>query len=336
MSEDPKCSILPRYLESDFQFVRMLHDGKYSAVGLFDIVQKEMRDPSIKLQTAVKTPRGNGASPDYPSVYHLWTRIDSPALVKPLTYLVDIDTQLMFFPFVPDAAIEGNNVFVVADQRARERYTYFTGMELPNLFENPEIVRDFVLMLAELLVSAEEARVVNLDLKPSNMFVSSQYQPETAEVSVDFNMLDLDSVIAYRPQNGSMIYQGNPRITPSYTAPEVVMGSSEKTALFCPSSDVFSAGVTLAHVVNGENLMDIIPQEGQSLREAYLHAFLLGFGGGVEIHPALSRYQPLVNLIQGTVKKDPRERYTPQGFMEQAIKLDEELSPTRISLSFDF
>ena len=158
-------------------------------------------------------------------------------------------------------------------------------------------VLSIITRVAEALSYAHSNNVVHRDIKPANIM----YDLESDTVKVtDFGIA--------RITDSSKTKTGMVLGTPSYMSPEQLSGKKIEGV-----SDLFSLGVTLYQLVSGR-----LPFQGDSMAQLMFkianepHADILTF------NPALP--QPLVDVINRSLAKEPAERFQTGDEMARAIK----------------
>lgn len=143
-------------------------------------------------------------------------------------------------PRIVDFFEENGRLYVVRD--------YVKGYSLQSLVEsqglqNAPTVRDWGMQLCEILayLHAHHPPIVYGDLKPSNVMIVDNGTVRLIDFGAATQLRDADSELdAHRPARTDVRF-----VTPRFTAPEVIDGSTEIT----PSSDVYAIGMTLRYAL---------------------------------------------------------------------------------------
>lgn len=136
--------------------------------------------------------------------------------------------------------------------------------------------------IADALQAAHAAGVVHRDVKPSNVLLAA---PDRALLT-DFGVA--------RTHDATMT-AGVLTASPAYLAPEIAAGKGAS-----PSSDVWSLGATLFHMLEGRAPYEVV--DGNVLGVLYRIV--------AEEPPRSPRAGWLAPLLQGTLTKDPQQRWT--------------------------
>jgi hypothetical protein len=161
--------------------------------------------------------------------------------------------------------------------------TYREGKALPQ-----DLAAEIVLKLAEALAFAHEANVIHRDLKPHNVVIDSQGEPQLLDFGLAKRLDD----------NASHTIDGSVLGTPAYMSPEQARGDIKQIG---PHSDQYSLGVILYRLLSGRT-----PFEGPP---TVVLQQVIGF-----VPPALTKFVSdidprLVAICNKSRLKTPQDRY---------------------------
>ncbi|HEX3929865.1 MAG TPA: serine/threonine-protein kinase [Nocardioides sp.] len=148
---------------------------------------------------------------------------------------------------------------------------------------SPDQARPLVRQAADALAAAHGAGIVHRDVKPSNMLVT----PAGEVKLTDFG-------IARAEADASLTQTGLVTGSPAYLAPEVASGATATDA-----ADVWSLGATLFHLLAGHPPYDVTDNVMGALYRI-VH----------EEPPRLSDAGPLAVVLEQTMARDPRDRWS--------------------------
>lgn len=127
---------------------------------------------------------------------------------------------------------------------------YIEGMELQDYVKKKEItLEEKVLILKKIgdaLVYTHENKIIHRDIKPFNIMVRENGEP----VVMDFGIARLNS------QNKALSKTGQVMGSPSYMAPEQVLGQRKK---ICERTDVYALGGLLYFLITGKTAVEQRP-----------------------------------------------------------------------------
>jgi len=136
-------------------------------------------------------------------------------------------------PFIAMELLEGESLY---DRMARIR-----------IIDIPTTVR-VIQHCAKGLMKAHAAGIVHRDLKPENIFLTHDENGEEIGKILDFGLAKFYAPVGSDEKTARLTREGAVFGTPAYMSPEQAAGRHAEAG---PTSDVYSLGATLYHVLTG-------------------------------------------------------------------------------------
>src|SRR4030095_405668 len=179
-------------------------------------------------------------------------------------------------------------------QAEQDQYFFTTEfIDGPNLFgaarnQSVEAVEDLFVQALRALEYLHSHAIYHFDLKPENILVGKDAKGETTVKIIDFGLA------GYKPK-------GKMAGTPSYMAPEIILGSKPDGR-----ADLYSLGVVFYECLTGEN-----PFRAESLSETLNRQQTLAPEIPSRKREGLPKY--LDAIVGKLIAKNPSERYAGAG-----------------------
>src|SRR5262245_16756042 len=223
MFSDEEAGLIGKVIAEKYQIREFLGGGGYAEVYLADHI-------ALRQPFALKRPKPNLKSdPQYRRLFLEEARravMLSHENVARVHDVIDLDDDM----FVVMEYIEGDTLERRIDARAR-----------------PFPIDEFLPIAVQCgaaLAAAHEKRMVHLDVKPANIMLTPAGQVKICDFGVA-RRLSSDSAIDSTAETGSRWVLAG---TPSYIAPEVILGSQ-----FDERADLFSIGTVFYEMLTGRN-----------------------------------------------------------------------------------
>ncbi len=261
--------------------------------GMGQVYRAERTDGAFEREVAVKLLRPEWSSPNLRARFererHVQARLQHPGVAAVLDAGESEDGQ----PFLVMELVEG----LPLDKACAAR-----GLD------TRERVQLFVLA-CDAVQHAHQNGVVHRDLKPSNVYVTTNGLPKL----LDFGVAKLLESGA-GPDDEDITREARAFYTPSYASPEQVRGETVDS-----SSDVYSLGVLLYHLLTGRLPLDIGTTSRFEQERAVLHLDPQ-LPSAIAQGPARTALRgDLDAILQKALRKDRSERYGSAG--ELAVEL---------------
>ncbi len=236
-------------------------------------------DPLLKRPLAIKTLRDAGEEDAAITLerFHREAEISAKLNHPNIITVFDVGTEPQVGPFLAMEYIEGASLSACI----RQRLSFDTGMRL-------------MIQAMSALMAAAQAGIIHRDVKPDNMLVSK-----------DGRLKLMDFGIA-RGNESHLTQAGMVFGTPSYTAPELLVGSEAS-----PATDRYAFAVTTFEVITG-----ILPFQGSSVASTLYKVVHEPPQIPADLEPAVA------NVFLRALAKDPQSRYQDlQSFMVELAKV---------------
>lgn len=155
----------------------------------------------------------------------------------------------------------------------------------------------------DVLAAAHERGIVHRDVKPENLFLTS----DGCVKLLDFGIARFDERREIVP---GATQSGTPMGTPGYMAPEQARGRWD---LVGPRSDIWSAGATMFTLLSGAAV-----HEEETVAEIVSASFMKPARSLATVMPDLP--QPLVDLVDRALALDPVDRWPDARAMQTAVR----------------
>jgi serine/threonine protein kinase len=210
-----------------------------------------------------------------------------------------------------DASSEGGTTFIAME--------YLQGRELNKMLDNghqfaPDDVASIMWKVADALDYAHKNGVIHRDVKPANIFMTSNNQPKV----VDFGIARSPNRMANEPiQNDRpyTLFHNNLLGTPNYMSPEQAMGRAVDTR-----TDVYSLGAVMYEMLTGRKPFQ--SSDRDQLLQAIAHK---APSSPHEVNPKIP--VALSEIVMKAMSKRPDKRF--QSAEEMGLKIKRYLTHER-------
>ena len=213
-------------------------------------------------------------------------RLDHPGIVQVHDFGSDRGLLYIVMKFIP-----GDNLEKMLRQM-------IAGQEWLLLGEAALLVRQVALALDY----AHRQGVLHRDLKPANLML----EPEPSD-NLPYRPVITDLGLARLADGGVTTQDGSSMGTPAYMSPEQTQGRPTDAR-----SDVYSLGILLFELCTGR-----VPFRARTLAEAIQYHVHTPLPDPLSLRPEIS--QPLAQVIQTALEKDPARRYQSAAQLAEAL-----------------